>query len=275
MSAAHSPGTRRYWSDWTSEAFSRLDRTRLIAVLPLGAIEQHGPHLPMSVDTATINGMVEATLKQLPAETPALILPTQSIGKSDEHARFPGTLTLSAETLARNWCEIGACVAAAGVRKLVLFNGHGGQESVMDIVARELRARHQMLVVCVHWYGLGLPDGLIGADEMRFGIHAGELETSILLQLHPDHVRMDHARDFRSADQALAARAGGLSFVEGGARLAWQTQDLNPQGACGNAAAGTAQKGRLAMAFVASRFSQVLQQIDALPLSTLGNQPAW
>ncbi|MCQ3971228.1 creatininase family protein, partial [Klebsiella pneumoniae] len=141
---------------------------------------------PMSVDTATVNAMVAATLPHLGAELPVLFLPTQPIGKSNEHSRYPGTLTLSAQTLITLWSEIGACVAAAGVRKLVLFNSHGGQESIMDIVARDLRERFDMLVVCVNWYQLGLPDGLIGDDEMRHGIHAGELESSILLQIHPE-----------------------------------------------------------------------------------------
>ncbi|MDB5874832.1 MAG: creatinine amidohydrolase family protein [Ramlibacter sp.] len=265
----------RFWSDWTSEAFARLDRTKLIAVLPVGAIEQHGPHLPMSVDTATVDGMVAATMKRLPAELPVLFLPTQAVGKSNEHSRYPGTLTLSAETLIRTWRELGACVAAAGVRKLVLFNSHGGQESVMDIVARDLREQHGMLVICVNWYGLGLPEGLIGDEENRFGIHAGELETSILLALRPDLVQMTQARDFESADKALRASSNHLSFVEGKGLVAWQTQDLNPLGACGNAAAGTAAKGRSAIDFVADRFVQVLQEIDALPVALLQRQPAW
>jgi creatinine amidohydrolase len=270
-----SPSSRRFWTDWTSEAFSRLERSRLIAVLPVGAIEQHGPHLPMSVDTATVNGLIAATLLRLPPESPVLVLPTQSIGKSNEHSRYPGTLTLSAETLMQTWREIGACVAAAGVRKLVLFNSHGGQESAMDIVARDLRIQHNMLVVCVNWYGLGLPDGLIGADEMRFGIHAGELETSILLELHPDLVRMSKAENFESADQALTRRAPHLSYVDGGARVAWQTQDLNSNGACGNAAAGSAKKGRDAIDFVVGQFIAVLEEIDALSLSSLERPVGW
>lgn len=265
----------RFWADLTSEAFSRLDRASVIAVLPVGAIEQHGPHLPMSVDTATVNAMVAATLPHLGAELPVLFLPTQPIGKSNEHSRYPGTLTLSAQTLITLWSEIGACVAAAGVRKLVLFNSHGGQESIMDIVARDLRERLDMLVVCVNWYQLGLPDGLIGDDEMRHGIHAGELESSILLQIHPEFVRMDRAKDFASTDRALSGGSRYLSYVEGKARVAWQTQDLNPQGACGNATLATAEKGRATLDFVGGQFARVLEDVHRVPLASLNSATAW
>jgi creatinine amidohydrolase len=118
---------KRYWSDYTSEEFSRLDRGSIVAVLPVGATEQHGPHLPLSVDSAIVSGMVAAIVGRLPDASRALFLPTQPIGKSNEHARYAGTLTFSAQTLISMWCEIGACVAASGVRKLVLLNSHGGQ----------------------------------------------------------------------------------------------------------------------------------------------------
>src|SRR6218665_3274210 len=142
----HPPLRSRFWSDLSSQEFSRLDRERLIAVLPLGAIEQHGPHLPMSTDTATIDAMVRASLAHLPDALPVLFLPTLAYGKSNEHARYPGTLTLSASTSIALCKEIGACVARAGVRKLVLYNSHGGQMSVMDIVARDLRQEQSMMV---------------------------------------------------------------------------------------------------------------------------------
>jgi creatinine amidohydrolase len=259
----------------TSEAFTALDRSSLIAVLPVGAIEQHGPHLPMSVDTATVQGLVDATAARLPADLPVLFLPAQPVGKSNEHARYPGTLTLSASTLIHLWTELGDCVVAAGVRKLVIFNSHGGQESVMDIVARDLRVRHDMLVVNVNWYQLGLPEGTVSAHEDRFGIHGGQLETSILLALAPETVRMDRASDFACADAALGRGQPSLSFVQGAARLAWQTQDLNPAGACGNAAAATAGAGRKVLDFVADRFVQVLGEVDRVSPSILANRPAW
>lgn len=264
----------RYWAEYTSKAFASLDRERLVAVLPVAAIEQHGPHLPMSVDTTTIDGLVEAIVPRLPNDLPALFLPTQSIGKSNEHARYPGTLTFSAQTLIQMWSEIGACVAAAGVKKLVLFNSHGGQAAVMDIVARDLRERFGMMVVASNWYTLGLPQGLFGNDEMKHGVHAGDVETSILLALRPELVAMDEARHFESLTQVMSERYRHLSIGASG-KLGWQTQDLNPAGACGNASAATAEKGRQVIDYVAERFIELLGEVADAPLAWLDNAPEW
>lgn len=264
----------RYWSDWTSEAFSRLDRSRLIAVLPVGATEQHGPHLPMSTDTATIDGMVQAAIRHLPPELPALFLPTVAYGKSNEHSRYPGTLTVSAATLIALWSEIGACVAAAGVRKLVLFNSHGGQMSVMDIVARDLREKYSMMTVAANWYTLGLPSGLFEEHEMKHGIHAGDLESSIMLKLTPDHVLSEKFRNFPSLTEQLAKEGRFLSISPSG-KLGWQTQDINPDGAAGDATRATADKGEAVLDHVGQRFVELLHEIDRFPIERLDNAPAW
>lgn len=266
--------TKRFWAEYTSKEFSRLDRERLIAVLPVAAIEQHGPHLPMSVDTTTIDGLVEAIIPRLSGELPVVFLPTQSIGKSNEHARYPGTLTFSAETLIRMWSEIGACVAAAGVKKLVLFNSHGGQGAVMDIVARDLRQRFGMMVVASNWYTLGMPDALFNDEEMKHGIHAGDVETSILLALRPELVAMDEARHFASLTKEMSERYRYLSIGASG-KLGWQTHDLNPAGACGNAAAATADKGQRVIDHVVTQFIELLREVDDAPLAWLENEPEW
>ena len=269
------PASRKsfFWADLSARDFAHLDAARTIAVLPVAAIEQHGPHLPVSVDTTLVNGVIAATLPHIADDVPVLFLPTQQVGKSNEHARYPGTLTLSATTLIANWMELGACVARSGIRKLVLFNSHGGQVSVMDIVARDLRAAHDLMVFASNWYTLGLPDGLIGADEMRFGIHAGELETSMMLALTPHLVDMQYAENFASSS---AARAAHYALAGNGmaAKLGWQMQDLNAKGAAGNAAAATADKGRAAIDFAARRFAALLAEIDRMPLDTLIERPA-
>ena len=239
---------KRFWVDYTSEAFSRLPHERLIAVLPLGAVEQHGPHLPLSVDACVAETLARRLAEALPEDSPAIFLPVQSVAKSNEHGRYPGTLTLSAGTVIRAWCEIGACVAGAGVRKLVLLNAHGGNVPVMDIVARELRVRHGMLVLCVNWWLLGLPEGLYSRDEQMHGIHAGEVETSVMLALDPDNVEFGKARDFRSRTRDWESEYRHIALGRG-ARPGWQIQDLHPSGACGNAAAATAEKGESTLAF--------------------------
>lgn len=258
----------RFWADYTAREFAALDRGNLIAVLPVGAIEQHGPHLPLSVDQAILDGMIAATVPMMSPDCPALFLPTLAVGKSNEHSAWPGTLTFTIQTLISMWMEIGECVAAAGVRKLVLLNSHGGQVSVMDIVARDLRVKHKMLTVSANWFAMGLPDGLLTPDEDRFGLHAGDLETSVMLALHPDLVQMDHARNFhpKIADIAQANRHLGLTNA---GKIAWQAQDMNAAGACGDATKATAEKGHAFIAHAARQISTLLDEVHRMPLSNL------
>ena len=265
---------KRFWIDHTSEEFSRLPHERLIAVLPLGAVEQHGPHLPLSVDACVVDALARKVAAALPADSPAVFLPTQAIGKSNEHLSYPGTLTLSAETVIAAWCEIGASVARAGVRKMVLFNSHGGNIPVIDIVARELRVRHEMFVVSMNWWAGGLPEGMYPPDELRHGIHAGDMETSVMLSLDPDNVDMARARNFHSRTRDWEADSRHLSLARG-ARPAWQIEDLNPAGACGNAAAATLEKGEATVAFAVERLVEVLADIDRVSLDGLANKPEW
>jgi len=273
----------RFWADLTTQDFARLlasgDAARTIAVLPVAATEQHGPHLPLSVDTVLVDGVVAAALPHLPNDVPVLFLPTQAIGFSPEHARFPGTLTLKTETIVRLWTDIGESVAAAGMKKLVLFNSHGGQVSVMDLVARDLRARLDLLVYSVSWFNLPLLDAqgqdvnaYFSADEHRFGIHAGDVETSMMLALDPLRVDMAQAQNFASSSQS---RAQNYSILGNGksAKLGWQMQDYNAQGAVGNAAVATADKGLAVVQAAGRSLAQLLTELHQLPLSTLVDAP--
>ena len=246
-----------------------------VAVLPVAATEQHGPHLPLSVDSTLLQGVLDAALAQLPPSLPVLVLPPQNVGLSPEHLRYPGTLTLSPATLLALWTQLGECVARAGIKKLLLFNGHGGQVSVMDIVARELRTQQQLLVYSASWFSLPLPDDVAGqfsADEHRFGIHAGDIETSMMLHLAPHTVQMEYARNFHSTSQDRAARYAILGNGKS-AKLGWQMQDYHPAGAVGNAAAATADKGRAVVQAAAAQLVQLLQELHDLPLSTLVASP--
>lgn len=260
----------RHWSHYTARDFAALDHENLIAVLPVGAIEQHGPHLPLSVDQAIVDGVVEAAIQILPDDLPVLFLPTMPVGKSNEHSEWPGTLTFSAQTLMAMWSEIGDSVAAAGVRKLVLLNSHGGQIAPMDIVARDLRVKHKILTVAANWFAMGMPEGLFTDDENRFGIHAGDMETSVMLALHPDHVQMEHARNFHPAIADIARENKQLGLSNAG-KLGWQAQDMNPAGACGNAAIATADKGAAVIDFAARQLVTLLEEVHRMPLSFLDN----
>ena len=272
-----------FWSNLTSRQFSQLaaspDIAQVVAVLPVAATEQHGPHLPVSVDTTLVEGVIQATLPHLKRELPVLFMPTQAVGKSNEHIRFPGTLTLSAQTLINVWMELGACVARAGIKKLVLLNSHGGQVSVMDIVARDLRTAHDLIVFSTNWYTLPLGADVLGLfppDEHRFGIHAGDMETSMMLALEEKsgdrHVDMSQARDFKSTAQERAAKYPILGDGSS-AKIAWQVQDYNTMGAAGNASIATAAKGHALMDSAGVQLARLLQEISDLPLSTLNPSP--
>lgn len=267
---------RRLWQEMSSEEFAGLDRARVIALLPVGAIEQHGPHLPVATDACINQGVLARALEQMPDDLPVTVLPMLPVGKSDEHLAYPGTLTLSAETLIRLWTEVGESVARAGVRKLVLFNSHGGQPQVMDIVARDLRVRHAMLVVAYSWYAGGLPAGLFDEAELRHGIHAGAVETSMMLHLRPDLVRMERAADFRPLMRELAPDYRLLSPT-GAGRLAWMAQDLHPSGACGNASLADAERGRALVEHAAQALVELLREVDRYPLARLRSRSrdAW
>ena len=261
-----------YWSNWTTEDFAqrRADGTidNTIAVLPVAAMEQHGPHLPVCVDTAIGEAVIAATIPHL-GDIPALFLPMQAVGFSPEHTAFGGTLSLKAETVLRLWMDIGESVAATGIRKLLIFNAHGGQVGMADIVARDLRARFGMLVFRCNWFDLPLGSAadFCSAHEQRFGIHAGEVETSMMLAIAPELVRMERAQVFHSTSEDRAAHYPILGNGKS-AKFGWMVQDYNPAGAVGNAAAATAEKGRAMIEASGKALAQLLAELHALSAHT-------
>ena len=269
------PPRTRQWSDLVTTDFASLDLGRAIAVLPLGATEQHGPHLPLSVDANLAHSMVQAATPHLPADLPALFLPVQRIGYSPEHAAFAGTISLKADTVMRLWTDIAESVSASGVNKLVLFNTHGGNVGLMDVVGRELRTRLGMLVYSVSWFNLPLhgPDGedilaRFSPEERRFGVHAGQMETAMMLALKPRLVRQSKMQVFESSSQARAAAHSILGNGKS-AKLAWAAQDLNPEGAAGNAAAANVDDGMALLDAAGRALADLLKEIDRLPADTL------
>ena len=269
----------KFWADLSSRHFSQLASSAVInqtvAVLPVAAIEQHGPHLPVSVDKTLVNGVIDAALPHLPDSLPVLFMPTQQVGKSNEHIRYPGTLTLSAQTLISVWTELGACVARAGIKKLLLFNSHGGQVSVMDIVARDLRTAHDLIVFSSNWYTLPLGEevmNLFTPAEHRVGIHAGDMETSMMLALREKYVDMKQAQHFHTQAEE---RAKNYPLLGNGttAKMGWQIQDYNPYGAACDASLATAAKGHTVINAAGLQLARLLQEISSLPLSSLTDQP--
>jgi len=273
-----------HWADLTTRHCADLaahpDVASVVAILPVAATEQHGPHLPLSVDTLLVEGVIAAALPHL-GGTPALFMPTQAISLSTEHTQFAGTLSLSPQTVIALWMEIGACVARSGIKKLVLLNSHGGNVGLMDVVARELRSAHGLIVYHTSWYNLPLLDAGTGEDlntlfskhEHRFGVHAGEIETSMMLALRPDLVAMHLAENFHSTSEDRAKEYPILGNGKS-AKLGWQMQDYNAAGAAGNATAATAAKGQALLDSAGLQLAQLLAEISRLPLSTLASKPS-
>ncbi len=267
---AHALASHR-WAELNTRDFAALDPACTVAVLPLGATEQHGPHLPLSVDSVLVDGVVNAALTHLADTDPVLVLPTQTAGLSTEHTAFAGTLHLSPQTLIHMWCDIGASVARSGVKKLLMFNAHGGNVGLMDVVARELRAQHGLIVYSSSWYNLPIAAEVMGqfsAEEHRFGIHAGDIETSMMLSLLPERVNMAEAKHFVSTSQDRAKRYAVLGDGKS-AKLGWHMQDYNPQGAVGNAGAATAAKGEALVQGAGEQLALLMKELIALPLSTV------
>ncbi len=261
-----------HWAELTWQDFANRDMARTIAIMPIAAIEQHGPHLPVGVDTMIAEGHLADVKALLPEEVDALFLPVQAIGKSNEHLAFPGTLTLSAETAIRAWTEIGESVARAGCRRMVIVNAHGGNMSVMDIVARELRVRASMLAVSCAWVRLGQPEGLTSPREQSYGIHGGDYETSLMLAFRPELVRLEKVRDFPSRAEDYAARYARLRVTQP-IGFGWMSQDINPDGVVGEAHLATAEKGRVIADHVAHEFISLLRDVAAFDLARLEAGP--
>lgn len=258
----------RYWQDLTTEDFDDLDPAATVAVMPLGAIEQHGPHLPVSTDAVIAEEMAKRALEQLPSEVHALLMPTQAIGKSNEHLAFAGTLTLNAKTLIDVWYEVAEGVKRAGLSKILFINAHGGQPQIMEIVARELRVKQEILAVSSSWWHMGLPEGLVDAEEVRHGIHGGTVETSIMCHLRPDLVKMDKAANFVSVLPETEAANERLRYV-GGVGIGWQAQDLHPLGVAGDASKATPEIGKAVVEHVTAGLARLITEVSLHPLSSL------
>ena len=260
---------RRFWGELKTTDFADGRFKDAVAVLPVAAIEQHGPHLPVMTDFAIAEGMIATVMRLASENIGLLVLPVQPVGKSNEHLHAPGTLTLEPHTLIEAWTALGASVARAGLRKLVIVNSHGGNEEIVGIVARELRVRWGMLVAKTHWRRFGLPAGLYDDVENAHGIHAGDIETSLMLHFRPELVDTARAQNFRSIAQDME-ESMRLLRPTGAHAFAWTAADLNPHGAVGDASKATAEKGCLTAEHQARGFLDLVADIGRIDLATFG-----
>jgi creatinine amidohydrolase len=263
---------KRDWLDMTWQEIASATTARWIAVLPLAAVEQHGPHLPLGVDSYIADAYLARARDILPPDLPVTFLPTQRIGISTEHLAYAGTLSLSAATAIAAWTELGESIARAGLRKLVLVTSHGGNVAAMELVGRDLRARFGMLAITVGWHRFGYPDQAFSGEEKKHGIHAGDIETSLMLAAMPATVRMDKAARAVPDTLKMAQEFKWLGAYRP-AGFAWMTQDLHPSGAVGDATLAKADKGDAALAQGAQAFVELLREIDRFDLSRLRDGP--
>jgi creatinine amidohydrolase len=265
---------QRDWMEmsWADIAAAGETVRRWIAVLPLAAVEQHGPHLPLGVDAYIADAYLARVRKIVPETLPVTFLPVQRIGVSAEHLSYPGTLTLSATTAIKAWTEIGESLARAGLGKLLLVTSHGGNVAAMELVARDLRTRLGMLAVTVGWHRFGYPDGTFSSEERKHGIHGGDIETSLMLAALPDAVRPEKVAQATPATVAMAQEFKWLGAYRP-AGFAWMTQDLNSTGAVGDATQASAAKGEAALAHGAQAFVELLREMDGFDLARLREGP--
>jgi creatinine amidohydrolase len=261
--------------DWTDIHWPDVSGTRparWIAVLPLAATEQHGPHLPVGTDVMIAQAYLARVRELLPETLPVTFLPLQPVGISTEHVSYPGTLTLPAEVALKTWMALGESVARAGIKKFVMVTSHGGNSAAMTLVAQDLRAQQGLLAVTTAWSRFGAPEGLFSAEELHHGIHGGAVETSIMLARYKQHVRTDEIADFRPASIAMEKDYRWLS-AHRPAPFAWQAEDLHPSGAAGDATIASEEKGQRLIDHGARAFCELLADVDKFDPETLSDGP--
>ena len=232
------------------------DRANTVIVLPAGAIEQHGPHLPCAVDSIVAAGVVGKAMSLLPDDVPAFALPPITYGKSDEHLHFPGTVTLTGELLLHTAIEIGESIYRAGFRKFVIVNAHGGQPQPLEMAARELRLRHGDFVIIVRSaWSVAHDESFIPDHERKLAMHAGHGETAILMALAPQTVRLDLAE----ANIPAPFPCPTLSSTRPAA--AWCARDFGPSGVIGDPRGATLEQGEALLEQLGTQWAKAIGEV--------------
>jgi len=269
------PPARYYaYLSWTQIA-ALSDKENIVLLQPVAAIEQHGPHLPVAVDSAIVLGVLGRAMEKLDPGVPCYVLPPLYYGKSEEHIHFPGTVTLSATTLLSVLGEVADSVYRAGFRKLCFVNGHGGQPEVMKIAARQARVRHPdfSLFPSFIWSVPHCGAELVTEREFTYGIHAGALETALLLALLPEQVDMKKALveyPFGVPTEGLVSMEGERPGTQG---FAWLTNDLTVSGVIGDATVATPQMGERLLDSLGQGWAQLIVDLYRFKQPAAGAGP--
>nr|WP_321455879.1 creatininase family protein [uncultured Cohaesibacter sp.] len=255
------------WVEMGRDDFSAAARSDAVAVLPIAAIEQHGPHLPTGTDAMLAEGYIAAVMEQKPSGVPIIFLPVQQVGWSEEHLNGTGTLTSNWQHLLPFWTDICLSVKRTGIKRIIIINSHGGNVPLMDILIQDLRVHHGMVASATNWLRFGYPEGLFGGDEIANGIHGGDVETSMMLALRPDLVRMEKAGVYPSQQQKMTEENAHLRFY-GRKQLGWMATDLNAEGVVGDASIANAAKGKALIDHIANQFIDYAKEVLKVPLPT-------
>lgn len=248
----------RDFASLTTSTVSERIGEETIVLLPVGAIEQHGPHLPLSTDFTTAHELAKAVAEQYGEELDLWIMPPLAYSKSNEHETLPGTITLQTETLLRVLDDIGASLARSSVRRFAILNGHGGNSSLLDVVCRDLRVKHRLSTFLLHT--LLPPDqgGPVAEGELGLGFHAGRDETSLMLHLEPDTVDMSKAE--RTLPEWLASYRH--ISISGPVRFGWMSTDVSPNGVTGDPTLASGDEGAALFSLMVEGLRAQLQEVS-------------
>ena len=260
----------RYWQTMTTVEAKGLAESDPVVILPLAALEQHGPHLPLSTDLDIGMGLLASAYRRLPDGFPAWTLPPQAVGSSTEHLRFPGTVSLDPDLLSEVIYQYGVALARCGVRRLVLSNSHGGNRYALDAAGMKLRTQQRMLVVKTSYFRFPRPSEVELPDsEWRHGLHGGAVETAMMLHLRPDLVRTQALEDTRSLGEELEGTLRYLAPEGQLASFSWLAGDLNPSGVTGDARLADATMGERLVDHYGEGLAGVMRDARAFPLDRL------
>lgn len=258
----------RDYTSMSSAEVASADTAGWIAILPLGAHEQHGPHLPFETDTIIAKGIACALAERLRPDLPVTFLPTEPVGYSIEHMDFEGSKTFSFDEAVNRWVSIGEKLNAQGIKKIMILNAHGGNSPLMTIVATELRVRFNMFCVATSWTRFVVSGDVVSHEEKAYGIHGGDIETSVVLALAPETVDMNKAENFPNFQETLSQENKHLRAY-GPHAFGWKAQDLNAQGVNGDASAATAAKGEALIAQAANGLAELVKEVHRFDVSIL------
>jgi creatinine amidohydrolase len=242
-----------------------LDRERTVVVVPTGAIEQHGPHLPLDTDAFLCTSVAEAAADRAQGSGPVVVTPTACFGSSEHHMAFPGTVTLSPETYGQTVREICTSLARHGLRRQLVVNGHGGNTAILAATVQQLGFDAPVHAVTVDYWTLaaGVVDDVRESPLGGMG-HACEFETSLMLHLRPESVRGD--RIVREIVEPRFESERFDLFEKRGLRAHWKTHELSRSGVMGAPALATEEKGRRLFEACAEGLAALIDELRALPL---------